>query len=74
MAILTVYTKLLDKSLSGARIIDMGSTRTCQLYVIPREQLTLVSKEKLLHQYCFYVRGLLQPEGAGSELSEFVKN
>lgn len=55
MAILTVYTKLLDKSLSGARIIDMGSTRTCQLYVIPREQLTLVSKEKLLHQYCFYV-------------------
>jgi hypothetical protein len=55
MAILTVYTKLLDKSLSGARIIDMGSTRTCRLYVIPREQLTLVSKEKLLHQYCFYV-------------------
>lgn len=55
MAILTVYTKLLDKSLSGARIIDMGSTRTCQLYVIPREQLALVSKEKLLHQYCFYV-------------------
>lgn len=28
MAILTVYTKLLDKSLSGARIIDMGSTGT----------------------------------------------
>lgn len=55
MAILTVYTKLLDTTLSGARIIDMGSTRTCQLYVIPREQLTLVSKEKLLHQYCFYI-------------------
>lgn len=55
MAILTVYTKLLDKSLTGARIIDMGSTRTCQLYVIPREQLPLVSREKLLHQYCFYI-------------------
>lgn len=55
MAILTVYTKLLDQTLTGARIIDMGSTRTCQLYAIPREQLSLVSKEKLLHQYCFYV-------------------
>lgn len=63
MAILTVYTKLLDKSLSGARIIDMGSTRTCQLYVIPREQLTLVSKEKLLHQYCFYVLLGQTPDG-----------
>lgn len=48
MAILTVYTKLLDKTLAGTRIIDMGSTRTCQLYVIPREQLQLVSKERLL--------------------------
>lgn len=28
MAILTVYTKLLDKSLSVAHIIDMGNTRT----------------------------------------------
>jgi len=55
MAILTVYTKLLDKTLSGARIIDMGSTRTCQLYVIPRKQLGLINKEKLLHQYCFYL-------------------
>lgn len=55
MAILTVYTKLLDKTLSGVRIIDMGSTRTCQLYVIPREKLSQVAKEELLHQYCFYI-------------------
>ena len=55
MAILTVYTKLLDKTLSGARIIDMGSTRTCQLYVIPREKISQVAKEELLHQYCFYI-------------------
>ena len=27
----------MTKSLSEARIINMGSTRTCQLYVIPRE-------------------------------------
>lgn len=63
MAILTVYTKLLDKTLSGSRIIDMGSTRTCQLYVIPREQLGLISKEKLLHQYCFYLLIGQTPEG-----------
>ncbi|MBR0273112.1 MAG: hypothetical protein IJQ59_03345 [Bacteroidaceae bacterium] len=30
MAILTVYTKLLDKTLEGARIIDMGSTKSCE--------------------------------------------
>jgi hypothetical protein len=41
----------------------MGSTRTCQLYVIPREQLALVSKEKLLHQYCFYVLLGQTPDG-----------
>lgn len=55
MAILTVYTKLLDQALTGARIIDMGSTRTCLLYVIPRKQLNKVSNENLLHQYCFYI-------------------
>lgn len=63
MAILTVYTKLLNQTLSGVRIIDMGSTRTCQLYVIPREQLGLVSKEKPLHQYCFYLLIGQTPDG-----------
>ena len=32
MAILTVYTKLLDKTLEGARIIDMGSTKSCECF------------------------------------------
>ena len=51
MAILTVYTKLLDQTLTGARIIDMGSTRTCQLYAIPREQLSLVFVSKANEVY-----------------------
>lgn len=55
MAILTIRTKLLDKTLSGARIIDMGSTFSCQLYVIPRDKMSQVAKEDLLHQYCFYI-------------------
>ncbi len=55
MAILTVYTKLLDKTLEGARIIDMGSTRTCQMFVVPRDKMEQVSSEKMLHQYCTYI-------------------
>ena len=55
MAILTIRTKLLDKTLSGARIIDMGSTFSCQLYVIPRDKMSQIAKEDLLHQYCFYI-------------------
>ena len=47
MAIITVYTKLLDKSLDGARIIDMGSTRTCLCYVIPYDEVAKISKEYL---------------------------
>ena len=45
MAILTVYTKLLDKTLEGARIIDMGSTKTCQCYVLPYDKVAKVGKE-----------------------------
>ena len=37
MAILTVYTKLLDKSLTGARIIGMGSTRKAALDYYPTD-------------------------------------
>lgn len=55
MAILTIRTKLLDKTLSGARIIDMGSTFSCQLFVIPRDKMSQIAKEDLLHQYCFYI-------------------
>lgn len=54
MAILTVYTKLLDKTLEGARIIDMGSTKTCQCYVLPYDEVAKVGKEYLSNKYAFY--------------------
>lgn len=55
MAIITVYTKLLDKTLEGARIIDMGSTRTCLCYVLPYDEAAKVSKEFLHGKYAFYI-------------------
>lgn len=56
MAILTVYTKLLDKSLSGARIIDMGSTKTCQCFVLPFDKVKDVCNSyKEMQQYAFYI-------------------
>ena len=55
MAILTVYTKLLDKTLEGARIIDMGSTKTCQCFVLPYETTAKVGKEYLAGKYAFYI-------------------
>lgn len=55
MAILTVYTKLLDKTLEGARIIDMGSTKTCQCYVLPYEEVAKVGKDYLTNKYAFYI-------------------
>lgn len=55
MAILTVYTKLLDKTLEGARIIDMGSTKTCQCFVLPYESVAKVGKEYLTGKYALYV-------------------
>ena len=38
MAILTVYTELLDNTLNGARIIDMGTQRSCACFVLPKEK------------------------------------
>lgn len=56
MAILTVYTKLLDKTLEGARIIDMGSTKSCECFVLPREKVAEVArKQSHLQQYGFYI-------------------
>lgn len=56
MAILTVYTKLLDKTLEGARIIDMGSTKSCECFVLPRDKVTEVAKKQPhLQQYGFYI-------------------
>lgn len=55
MAILTVYTKLLDKTLEGARIIDMGSTKTCQCFVLPYDSISTVGKAYLAGKYAFYI-------------------
>lgn len=56
MAILTVYTKLLDKTLEGARIIDMGSTKSCECFVLPRDKVAEVAKKQMhLQQYGFYI-------------------
>lgn len=55
MAILTVYTKLLDKTLEGARIIDMGSTKTCQCFVLPYESIAKIGKGYLVGKYAFYI-------------------
>lgn len=56
MAILTVYTKLLDKTLEGARIIDMGSTKSCECFVLPRDKVAEIGKKQShLQQYGFYI-------------------
>ena len=56
MATLTVYTKLLDKTLDGGRIIDFGSTKSCECYVIPRDKSTdICKKHSRLQQYGFYM-------------------
>lgn len=56
MAILTVYTKLLNKSLEGARVIDMGSTKTCECFVLPYERIKDINNAyKEMQQYAFYL-------------------
>ena len=56
MAILTVYTKLLDKTLEGARIIDMGSTKSCECFVLPRDKVAEIAKKQPhLQRYGFYI-------------------
>lgn len=51
MAILTVLTRLLDHTLEGARIIDMGTTKTCQCFVLPRdgmiEDIDITSEKRM---------------------------
>lgn len=56
MATLTVYTRLLDKTLEGARIIDMGTTKSCECFVLPRDKVAEVGKkQQRLQQYGFYI-------------------
>lgn len=76
MAILTVYTKLLDKTLDGARIIDMGSTKTCQCFVLPYDTIAKVGKEYLAGKYAFYIllgcRGIGGPCAYIGQTNDFV--
>jgi len=68
MAGLTVYTKLLDKTLEGARIIDMGSTKSCECFVLPRDLIAEVGKKHpVLHQHSFYI--LLGKDKAGRNMA-----
>ena len=68
MAILTVYTKLLDKTLEGARIIDMGSTKSCECFVLPRDKVAEVGKKhEQLRQHGFYI--LLGKDKAGKKMA-----
>ena len=47
---------MLDKTLEGARIIDMGSTKSCECFVLPRDKVAEVAKkESRLQQYGFYI-------------------
>ena len=75
MAILTVYTKLLNKTLDGARIIDMGSTKTCQCFVLPYDDVTKVGKDYIQGKYAFYIllgKSALQPIAYIGQTNDFV--
>ena len=70
MAILTVLTRLLDHTLEGPRIIDMGTTKTCQCFVLPRDGMIDVSKvDPTIKQYAFYI--LLGEEKTGKPMAYF---
>ncbi len=70
MAILTVLTRLLDHTLEGARIIDMGTTKTCQCFVLPRDGVIDVSKvDPTIKQYAFYI--LLGEDKTGKPMAYF---
>lgn len=56
MAILTLHTMLLDETLDGARIIDMGSAISCECFVLPRDKVAEVGKHyPRLQQYGLYI-------------------
>lgn len=52
---INVHTKLLNNTLEGPRVLDMGTMRPCQCYVIPYEDALKVSKEHLSGRYAFYI-------------------
>lgn len=63
---LTVHTELLDGNLDGARDIYMGANSTCHLYVVPRDNISMVSTLKdVAGQPAFYI--LLGDESLGKQ-------
>ena len=52
---INVHTKLLNNTLEGPRVLDMGTMRPCQCYVIPYEDALKVSKDNLSGRYAFYI-------------------
>ena len=52
---ININTILLKGSLDGPRKVDMGVSRNCIMFVIPRGSVSDINDEALLHQHCFYV-------------------
>lgn len=55
MSQISINTILLDGSLEGPRKVDMGVSRNCIMFVLPRPCIPSVTDEQLLHQHCFYI-------------------
>lgn len=52
---ININTILLNGSLDGPRKVDMGVSRNCIMFVIPRDNINEVTDDTLLHQHCFYI-------------------
>ena len=52
---INVHTKLLNNTLEGPRVLDMGTMRPCLCYVLPYEDALKLSKEHLSGRYAFYI-------------------
>lgn len=52
----TIHTELIDGDLNGARNIYMGANKTCHLYVIPRDSISLVNDiDDIKEHPAFYI-------------------
>lgn len=52
----TIHTQLIDGSLDGARNIYMGANRTCHLYVLPRNEVSIANtNEDISGHPAFYI-------------------
>ena len=63
MSHININTILLNGSLDGPRKVDMGVSRNCIMFVVPRDSLQTIAKESLLHQHCFYILLGIDDEG-----------